>query len=163
MNWADWFLLGLIGISTLVSLLRGFVKEAISLVGWVGALWAGLTFAAALAPPLEPWIRSSSLRHGVAFLAVFLAVLLMTGVLNLLVGRTVRKTGLGGTDRALGMVFGAARGVLLAAILVLLGGAAGFSRDPWWEESRLIGKLERVARQLQEALPRDLGELARWG
>jgi len=158
MNWLDYAILAIVGISAVISLVRGFLKEAISLVGWILAFWVALGFAPVLAgvPVLAENVAAPSLRHAIAFLVLFTGVLLVTGVVNFIVGKVVEKTGLTGTDRTLGIVFGVARGAVIVAILVLGAGMTAMPRDPWWEASRLVGHFERFAVEIRGLLPPDV-------
>jgi membrane protein required for colicin V production len=98
-------------------------------------------------------------QFGIAFGLLLIATLLVGGILNYLIGRLIDETGLSGTDRMLGMVFGVARGVLVVAILVLLARATPLPQDPWWKESALLGQFDRMADWLVDFLP---AEQAGW-
>ena len=85
------------------------------------------------------------------------AVLILGSIVNFLAGKLVSRTGLGGTDKLLGVVFGVARGGIIVAILVLLGGLTPFPQDPWWQESQFLGYFEEFAMWMRNYLP---GEIA---
>ncbi|PLX63525.1 CvpA family protein [Sedimenticola selenatireducens] len=157
MIWIDFVILGIIGLSAIISLIRGFVREALSLAVWVLAFWVAWTFFRTLALQLD-WFTVPSVRLGAAFLILFIATLMLGALVNFLVGQLVDKTGLGGTDRLIGILFGAARGAILVAILVLLAGLTPFPNDPWWKESQLIGYFQELAVWLKQLLPADIGE-----
>jgi membrane protein required for colicin V production len=142
MSWLDVAFIAVILVSALISLVRGFVREVISIAVWVGAFWIGIRFAAELAFHLEPFIASPTLRLGSAFAALFIATLLLGALVNFLATTLIGKTGLTGTDRALGMVFGALRGVVIVAILVMLAGLTAVPRETWWQRSVLAGQLQ---------------------
>lgn len=161
MIWVDYVILGIIGLSALISLMRGFVREALSLVVWVAAFWVAWTFFRELADQLD-WFAVPSVRLGVAFAILFVATLMLGALVNFLVGQLVEKTGLSGTDRLIGVLFGAARGALLVAVLVLLAGLTPFPNDPWWQESQLIGYFQELAVWLKTLLPEDIGERFRF-
>ncbi len=162
MNWADYFILGLIGLSLLISLWRGFIKEAISLATWIVAVLVTMTFYAPFADMLTPWIELPSARTAAGMAGLFLIVLILGALVGFLAGQLVKKTGLGGTDRLLGTVFGAARGIVLVAILVLLAGLTALPRDPWWQTSQLIPQFERVALWLTDFLPAGVADNVRF-
>ncbi len=160
MNWLDFFIIGVIAISTIISLFRGFTKEAISLASWVIAFWVALGFSAELAAELEGWIRSPTARLAAAFALLFVVTVILGGVVNFLVSQLVEKTGLSGTDRALGAVFGLVRGVLIVVVLTLLAGLTTLPREQWWQHSALIGGFEDGALWLRQYIPDDLaGEI----
>lgn len=162
MNWADYFILGLIGLSMLLSLWRGFIKEALSLATWVVAFVVAWSFSGLFAERLTPWIELPSARAVAAFAGLFLIVLILGALVNFLIGQLVSKTGLSGTDRILGTVFGVARGVVIVAVLVLLAGVTPLPRDPWWQASQLMPHFERVALWLADFLPAEVKDNVRF-
>ena len=157
-NWLDIVILTTIAISALISLFRGFIREAFSLAVWVMAFWLSWSFFRALAVNMENMITTPSVRLGVAFAALMVLSLLVGGLLNYLIIQLVSKTGLSGSDRFIGMIFGAARGVLVIAVLVLVAGLTSFPADPWWRESTLIPYFQELAIWLQSLLPPDIAE-----
>lgn len=158
MIWVDYVIIGVITLSALVGLLRGFVREALSLIAWVVAIWVALTFVQSAADLLVGHIAEPSLRLMVAFTALFLVTLLLAAVINYLIIRLVSKAPLGSMDNVLGLLFGVARGVALIAILVLLAAATPLPRDSWWKEAALIGEFQNIAIWLRGFLPPDYSQ-----
>lgn len=117
-NWVDALILGILVISSLISLSRGFIKEALSLVTWIVAGVVAWMFGGSLAHHFEPYLDTPSVRVIAACAILFIVTLLVGALVNFLLAQLVRATGLTGTDRLLGMVFGAARGLLLIVIIV---------------------------------------------
>lgn len=137
MNIADAAILLIIVVSSLLSLRRGFTREAFSLATWVAAFIIARLFGPALETLLSGSISTPSARMAVAFGLLFAATLVMGALINHLLGELVRVTGLTSTDRLFGMVFGAVRGVLLVVVLVALGKHL-FAADGWWRQSQLV-------------------------
>lgn len=158
MIWIDYAILGVVGLSALISVVRGFIKEALSLLGWIAAIWIGLAFCEDLGALLADKISVPSVRIALAFFALFVATLFATGLIIYLVGLLVEKTGLSGTDRMLGVIFGVARGVIIVGILVLLAGLTPLPNDPWWRESILVPHFERLAIEIRGLLPADIAQ-----
>lgn len=144
-NWVDGVIFAILGISAVISLMRGFIKEALSLVSWLVAGVVAWMFGGDLAVYLTPYIDMPSLRIMAACGLLFVVTLLIGGLVNFLLGQLVRATGLGGTDRFLGMFFGAARGVLLVVVAVGILSLSPVVNDPWWRESVLIPHFLLVA------------------
>ncbi|MGD2081712.1 MAG: CvpA family protein [Chromatiales bacterium] len=163
MIWVDYLIIGIIGLSALISLVRGFMREAFSLAAWIAAFWIGWAFFRELAVRLEPWIAVPSIRLGAAFLILMVATLIVGAVVGYLVCQLVDRTGISGTDRLIGMFFGAARGALLVGILVLLAGLTAFPTDPWWRASHLIPAFQDLALWLRDWLPPDMAARFSYG
>ncbi len=144
MNWVDFTILGVIGLSALISLVRGFVKEALSLVIWFGAFFIASQYYAKLAVYFTN-IQDDMVRNGAAVGALFIATLVVGAVVNYVIAQLVQKTGLSGTDRVLGVVFGSLRGVLVvAAVLFFMDAFTSLPNSDWWRQSQLIPEFSRI-------------------
>ncbi len=158
MIWVDYLLVAIISLSALLSLWRGFVREALSLASWILALWVAILFFDSLGRLLARWIDTPSISDVIAFTILFVSAVVLGGLVSLLAGQLVARTGLTATDRALGMVFGMARGVVIVAVLVLLAGLTAVPQDPWWSQSLLLGHFQDMALWLRSFLPADVAE-----
>jgi membrane protein required for colicin V production len=156
MIWVDIVIPSIIAISALFSLMRGFVREALSLLGWLAAFWIALTFAKDFADLLLTGISAPSVRVVVSFTILFVVTLVITAIINRLAGSLVTKTGLTGTDRMIGMIFGVARGVVVVCVMVLLAGMTTIPQDPWWQESVLIDVFHKLALWLRYTVAPEL-------
>ncbi len=153
MIWVDYAIIGLIVISSIIGLLRGFVKEAFSLCLWVVAIWVGLTFSREFSGFLDGLISQPSVRIACAFIALFLVTLILGAMIGYLLGELVKKTGLSGSDRFAGMIFGIARGLVVTSIIIMLAGLTPLPEDSWWKESQLIPPFQSLAVWLREHIP----------
>jgi membrane protein required for colicin V production len=153
MEYVDYAVLGIIVISILVGTLRGFITEVFSLAVWAAAFLVAFQYSGALAMMLENHVELPSARTSLAFAGLFLAVLLVGGLITYLIGKLVEKTGLSGTDRLLGGVFGALRGLILILVLMLVAGLTPVPQDPWWQQSRTIQSLIPLAEWSTQFLP----------
>lgn len=161
MGWADYAIIAVVVLSTVFGLFRGFVREFISLATWILAFIVAMRFAALAARTLAPWIANAGLRMAVAYAALFVATLIVGALVNYVAGHLVSATQLAGTDRMLGMVFGAARGVAIVILLLLAAGFTTLPRAPWWEHSVLIGRMQPMAVWVRRHLPADLAQRIR--
>ncbi len=138
MNWADWGIIAIIVLSGLISLKRGFIKEALSLLIWVLAFVIARMFSANMATLLVDYIDVPTIRYAAAFAILFAATLMVGALVNYLISTLVRITGLSGTDRVLGIIFGLGRGALLVVVAVALIKHTPLTDAMWWAQSALI-------------------------
>ncbi|MFK5985837.1 MAG: CvpA family protein [Pseudomonadota bacterium] len=156
--WVDYFILVIIFISMIISLLRGFVREALSLAGWIVSIFIAFAYMNQLALLIQPKLSSlpASVLNLLAFSILLVIALIVAGLLNNLIAKLVDKTGLSGTDRAIGMLFGIARGMVLIGVLVLLAGFTMVPQDLWWKQSLFLVHFQQLAVTLSGFLPSDL-------
>ncbi|MEO8672701.1 MAG: CvpA family protein [Tahibacter sp.] len=152
MNWADYTIVAILGLSVLIGLWRGLISEVMALACWACAFWVAWMFGEQLATRFTS-IEIPSVRLLLGYGICFLAVLIAGALLSFVVRKLVAGSGLSGTDRLLGMFFGLARGILLVLVAVLLLGFTPFPRDPWWRESRLLPSFRDGAEWLSARLP----------
>jgi membrane protein required for colicin V production len=133
----DVALIGIVVVSAIISIFRGFFREAFSLFSWVMAVWAAWKFGPQGAEYFSEW-GTSVVRLWAARVVILIIVLFVGGVVNWMLGMLLHKTGLSGTDRVIGMIFGMARGVILVGILLLIMEELGYDETAWWWESKLI-------------------------
>ncbi len=147
----DYILLMVLLLSALVGAVRGLIREALSLVIWVLALWCAARFGGLAAQLFSTALDDPLWRLWAGRLALFVGVLFAGSVVAWLIGYFVRRSVITGTDRILGVLFGVARGVVVAGILVLALELGGFSAEPWWRESKLLPYAARVGAELRDA------------
>lgn len=149
----DWVILAVLAISALISLKRGFVKEALSLAAWVLAFVVARMFSANLATLLAGTVETESLRWIIAFAVLFIGTVVIGALLSHLVVQFVHATGLTGTDRIFGMFFGLVRGLVILVAVVYGLQLTVAPNDAWWQESTIIPYLSTVADWAQKTLP----------
>lgn len=149
----DWVIAAILAVSSLISLKRGFIKESLSLASWVVAFVVARAFSGNLAGLLAGSIETDSLRWILAFVILFAGTLVIGALLNHLLSHIIKATGLSGTDRVLGMVFGLVRGGLIILIIVYGLQYTLLSNDDWWKQSTLIPYFEDLANWSRSVLP----------
>ncbi|MEZ5566212.1 MAG: CvpA family protein [Gammaproteobacteria bacterium] len=147
-------------ISALVGIFRGLVREALSLIIWVLAIWIAARFGDRLAHLFANLLGDPLWQLWAGRLAVFLGVLFVGSLVAWLIGYVVSRSVITGTDRMLGMLFGLARGVVLAGLLVLALEIGGFGNESWWRESKLIPYAAAVGAELRSVAQEQLAERA---
>lgn len=153
MSAPDWMLLGIVVVSAVFGLMRGFVGVVVSLVAWLLSGWAALRFggeaATWLAAPSVPTATQVLAGHALAFIGVLLVVSLV----GWMVRWAMKSAGLSGIDRMLGLALGIVRGGFVACALVLLFGLTSMPREPEWQASRVVPVLVPGAQVLRGWLP----------
>jgi len=160
LNLTDCIIIGVIVVSTLISLLRGFIKEFISLFVWILGLWVAIKFYHVFAVMLSPYVTSVAVGQILSFIGIFVLVLIFGILFNFVFSFVIVKTGLTGTDRTLGMLFGGIRGFLLVGVVLLLISSTAFVQDAWWKHSTLIPHLQFLVDWLQVFLPEKMTGIA---
>jgi membrane protein required for colicin V production len=154
----DYVFLTIVGVSVLLSVMRGFIREILSLAGWIAAFVVARMYSVQLAELLPATIPSESLRILAAFVILFFAVLLVASLLTIALSMLFRNIGLNWLDRLLGVFFGLARGALIALILVLLGGLTSLPQDTKWKNAMFSAPLEAAVLSLLAWFPADIAK-----
>lgn len=154
LNWLDYAILGILVFSTLVSLVRGFVREAISLVVWIAAIWLGFHYSSMLGEQHLSMVEPAGARAPLAFFAILIVVLIVGAIFNYIISRIVAGSGLSFIDRFFGMIFGFARGVLLVSVLILACQISAFAKA-WLEHSQFAVYFEGTVQWLGHFVPQE--------
>ena len=161
MNIADAFILMIFALSMLIGLVRGLMVEVLSIVIWVLASVLAYTLGPVMAGGFAGTIEMESLRILLGYGVVFVAVLLVGAVVVFVLRKLIEGTGLTGTDRLLGMVFGALRGGALVVILILVAGLTPVANDDWWRQSRSVAWFQPLAEHVRSWLPAQVADQVR--
>lgn len=154
--WIDWVIITIVAISTLISLKRGFVREAMSLVIWVGAFVVARTFHPKMQALLAGTVETPGIRLVAAFAILFVSTLIVGAVISNVLAKLVRETGLSATDRMLGTFFGLARGLILVVVALALLRMTPVTEDTWWQRSITVGELVKVEEWSRDLLGDDI-------
>lgn len=152
----DYVVIGIVCVSVVLSVMRGFVREVLGLVGWIAAFVAAVTLSGPVADVMVSNIPDERLRAIAAFLGVFFLTLLLMAFIAWGFSRVLKSAGLGLEDRVLGGVFGLARGLVIVMILVLLAGLTSLPKQPMWTNAALSPPLEAMAKDMKPWLPKTL-------
>ena len=149
----DLLIIAVILISAVISLLRGLLKEVISLGSWVLALAASLRFTEPLVPFMPESIDVPSARHLAAFVSIFVAVIITGSIINALVNKQINGSPLSSANRISGAVFGAVRGLLIICLVISYAGSTTLPESRTWQQSVLIPRLKPLTDAIQKAAP----------
>ena len=149
----DFVLLAILAISVFLGLLRGLLKEVLSLVAYASAFLAAIWWGPTVSDWSAQWISQPFVSMALAYLGVFIAVLLSIGFVNMTLSALLSKTGLTPADHGLGAMFGLLRGVLFVLILVILAGYTPLPEEPWWKNAMFSKQVVSVVQQIKLRLP----------
>ena len=151
MNAADYVIATALAVSLAIGAVRGFMREAIGLLGWLGGLWLAWRYAHWVTPFLGGMLADEPLRSWVARAIILVGTLLVAWAVSGVLAYFVRQSGLSETlDRVLGGLFGVLRGAVLVALTVMLGQKVQLNEVTWWKESRLVPYAVKVSEWIYE-------------
>jgi len=153
MTLVDWMIAAVVGLSMLFGVVRGFVREVLSLAGWIAGIWLAIVYSVPAGNALPIDLGAAEARTAVAALAILLATLLASGLLAWLVGKMLAAVRLTGADRLLGALFGLARAVLVLLVVVLFAGRTALAQQPPWRDSLLLPQVKAAVRLASPWLP----------
>lgn len=151
----DYLVLFVLICSIVISTLRGLVKEILSLLSWIVAFVVANAYGEALADLLPDMLPGSTTRLIVGFIALFIGVRILMGLLTMALNEVVKATGLTLVDRGLGGLFGLARGLVIVLAAVLLCGMTAIPEQLFWKEALFSPLAETAAHTVKPFLPGD--------
>jgi membrane protein required for colicin V production len=154
----DYAVLAIVGLSVLLSIMRGFVREVLALASWVIAFFVAKIYVLELVPLLPDAIPNESLRMLAAFLILFLATLLICTLLAIVLSQIFKKIGLGWLDRIIGGMFGLVRGIVIVTVLVFLAGFTSAPKDVNWRNAMFSAPMEYVVISLLPWFPSSIAK-----
>ena len=158
MSLVDVAIIVIVVVSLLIGLFRGFIREVLSLVSWIGALWLAYVYCSWGAAYLEPYVDQPPLRIVLAFAAIFVVALITFSIISYILYRILSLAGVSGVDRSLGTLFGLARGIVIVGILILVATFMDFTTQPWWRDSLLVSYFTPVTEFIRSLLPADISK-----
>jgi membrane protein required for colicin V production len=162
MTWFDIAVLSILGLSVLLGVMRGIVKEVMAILSWAIAFVIARQFARAASAWLPSALQPEALRYAAGFAAVLLGALLLLWLVSFFAAQLVGAAGLTGADRSLGAAFGFVRGVLIVAVGVLLAGLTEVPKQPGWRNAWLSAPFESLAESVRVFLPASVKQHVRY-
>lgn len=152
-HWIDYVIMGVVALSVITGLFRGFIKELIALCIWILAIWLAFKYSPALDPHLSPYIQDKTAKLIVAFVGILLSTVIVGGVCNALLSFVLRRSGLSSMDRLLGMGFGFVRGVFIVALVFAGIKMTSIPDKAYTENSSLYPILDPLVNQIHAYMP----------
>jgi len=145
-------------VSILVGVIRGFIKEALSIISWIMAIWLGLTFCHEAGELIGQYVNipAEGFRTWAGFALVFVGTLFVFSMINFAVTKLLVRGPIKGTDRVLGIGFGFARALAIVVLLMIVGRGMGMSNAQWWLDSKGLQRIAPAADYVEHLLPERL-------
>ena len=149
MNWTDYAIIAVLAASCVVGLVRGLLREVVSLITWIAAVWLAWTFSDVIEPHLGGALSDAAVRPWAARTIIFVLVLLAGAGIGAIISYFVRLSLFNSLDRLLGLVFGLLRGVVALGLLAMLCHAVRLNDETWYRESTLVPYAEHAGNVLR--------------
>ena len=152
----DWVIVGILALSSIFGLFRGFSKEIISFIAWLSAFYIALNFSGVVSHQLEGFISQPEIRLIVSELVIFIVVIIVGCIFNAIVHSLLRFTGFGIFDHLLGLVFGAGRGVIIVTAGLVVIQLTPFQNSDWAKQSQLSPDFQSMVSYAMKYMPIEL-------
>jgi len=162
LTYFDYAVIAIVGLSVVVSMMRGAVKEMLAILGWIAAFYVAKAYSPLLATFLPEGIPTEALKTLIAFVILLIAVLFLNGLITMAISGVISKVGLGRINRFLGMLFGFAKGLLISCVLVLLAGLTSLPKEQMWTDAVLSEPLEMLVKSALPWLPESVSKHAKF-
>ncbi|WP_367607218.1 CvpA family protein [Legionella sp. W05-934-2] len=153
LNWLDYTILGIVLLSTLTGILRGFIKELIALCIWVLAIWLAYHYANHFDGFFQGWVEDARLRYGIGFIVIMVGTLIIGGIGNTFLGFILKKSGLSTTDRILGMGFGLLRGAFIVSLVLVVIQMTSLAKQESVNNSQLASQFDPIVKTFKSYIP----------
>jgi len=156
-SYLDLGVIGVVLVSAVLSLMRGFTREVLAIGSWIAAAAAAYYFYPYVTPYLAPYIHKAVVLEAVAAAIVFFATLIVVSLFTVRLSDAILDSKIGALDRSLGFVFGAARGFLLAVVaFAIFNWLVGDKQAPQWvQDAKTRPMLTDTADRIIAMLPED--------
>ena len=158
----DYIIIGLIALSVIIGLWRGFFRELFSLVTWVAAMLLSLKYANDIMYFFERFTSNEKAQYAAALVFIFVVVWIIGSIIGFILAKAMRSVGLGFFDRFLGLVFGAGRGVLMVVILLLIIQSTALQTHEWTKGSELASYFKPMVAYFDAMVPLKYATIMSW-
>lgn len=156
LSYLDIAVIGILALSCIVSIFRGFVKELLSISAWIGAGLITLYYFQSTAELFAPHFQKKMVASGAAALALYVGSLLVFSIINSIILRFIKEgSDVGMLDNVLGLAFGFARGAFIVSLAFLMATKVVNKDDypTWIKQAKTLPYLEQGAKLLASAAP----------
>lgn len=157
MSGFDWIIAAVFLVSILVGIMRGFIKESLSIISWILAIWLAATFCVEAGEFLSNYIDIPNLkfRKWAGFALIFISTLFLFAIITLLITKLLVHGPIKGTDRVLGIGFGALRAAAIVVAVIIVSRGMGMQNNDWWKNSNYLPRFLPLADYVESLMPAD--------
>ena len=158
LTWLDIILIGIMFVSGLLAMMRGFTREVLALLAWVGAFIATLVMYPILKAPVRAKIEPTILADTLVIAGVFISVLVVISVITMRFTDVLLESRVGALDRTLGFIFGVLRGLVLVVVAYLFFAwlVPITDRPDWVRQARTLPLIVETGEYISSILPEEL-------
>ena len=159
MSGFDWLIAVIFLLSIIVGVMRGFIREALSIASWILAFWLANTFCTQVGDYIGQNlvdIPTPAFRVSIGFAVIFIGTLFLFSIISYVVSKLMVKGAIKGTDRILGIFFGVIRAVAIVVVVLLIARGMGMESNEWWKNSNYLSYFEPIANYVEQLLPDQL-------
>lgn len=153
LHWIDYAIIGVLTLSAITGLVRGFIKEVVALSVWIVAGWMSFVYAKPVSAWLGAYVHDKSAQVVLAYVVIVVGTLLIGGILNTMMSFIMHHSGLSGTDRLLGLGFGAVRGIFVVALIMVVVRLSALPEEEYRTQSCLYNYFTPVVNWLYRYTP----------
>lgn len=153
----DWIIAAIFLISMLVGVMRGFIKESLSIISWIAAIWLATSFCVEAGDFIAQYIDipNQKFRTWAGFGAIFISTLFLFAIISYGIVKLFLHGAIKGTDRVLGVGFGALRAAAIVVAIIIVARGLGMSNTDWWKDSHHLHRFEPVSNYVEAMLPEE--------
>ena len=151
----DWIIAAILVVSILVGIFRGFIKESLSLISWILAIWLAFNYCSEAGEFIHQYINipAPNFRERAGFALVFITTLFIFSVVSYIITKIFVRGPIKGVDRVLGLGFGALRGAAIVVALLVVARGFGLETSDWWQNSQYLAKFEPFMETVETLFP----------
>ena len=165
MDWTltvfDFIVFAILVFSIVISFLRGFVREVVSLLTWIVGIVVAVKFSPFLSQYFA-WFGSDTLQYIIAFALIFIVIFIVGALIARLLKDVSYAIGLGFVDHILGFVFGLARGGLVVILLIMLIGTTPYANSQWFSSGWTVNITQGIVLWAESFLPKGVEHVHQW-
>ena len=156
MNLFDMMVIVIFAFCVIRGVFRGLIKELSSIVGVLAGFYAAYSYYTVIAKPLSRWLTNPAYANILGFLIIFCLIFLVVSIIGIVIKYLMNIAFMGWVDRICGAAFGAIKGVLIIAVLLIVFTAFLSKGTPFMKESLLAPHIAVISEKMAKVVSQDM-------